>query len=89
LQQEFVTELATLHGRVNTLEARTADLEAKQFSTTTILAGEVVFAISGVCGDAKSVPSGRVQGSAGTPPLVKSLFADGSSEIPSSQRRAG
>ncbi len=65
LQQEFVTELATLRGRVNTLAARTADLEVKQFSTTTKLAGEVVFAISGVGGDAKSVPSGRVQGSAG------------------------
>jgi hypothetical protein len=43
LQEEFKTELATLKGRVDGLEARTATLEAQQFSTTTKLSGEVVF----------------------------------------------
>jgi hypothetical protein len=38
LQQEFVPELATLRGRVDALEAQTAQLEANQFSTTTKLA---------------------------------------------------
>jgi Carbohydrate-selective porin, OprB family/S-layer homology domain len=48
LQEEFAAELATLRGRVDSLEARTAELEANQFSTTTKLNGEVIFALSGV-----------------------------------------
>ncbi|NCJ05268.1 iron uptake porin [Synechococcales cyanobacterium C] len=43
LQEEFATELATLRGRVDSLEARTAALEAQQFSTTTKLLGEAIF----------------------------------------------
>ncbi|OCR02211.1 porin [Oscillatoriales cyanobacterium USR001] len=46
LQEEFAAELATLRGRVDALEARTTELEANQFSTTTKLAGEAIFAIS-------------------------------------------
>ncbi len=46
LQAEFATELATLRGRVDNLEARTAELEANQFSTTTKLVGEAVFAVT-------------------------------------------
>ena len=42
LQEEFSAELATLRGRVDALEARTAELEANQFSTTSKLEGEVV-----------------------------------------------
>jgi hypothetical protein len=50
LQSEFSTELATLRGRVDTLEARTSELEANQFSTTTKLQGQVVAAITDVFG---------------------------------------
>lgn len=50
LQEEFSAELATLRGRVDTLEARTAELEANQFSTTTKLTGQVVMAITDVLG---------------------------------------
>ncbi|MGB5634954.1 MAG: iron uptake porin [Waterburya sp.] len=46
LAQEFEAELATLGGRVDELESRTAFLEDHQFSTTTKLEGEVVFGIS-------------------------------------------
>ncbi|MEG3835755.1 iron uptake porin [Microcoleus sp. MON2_D6] len=46
LQEEFAAELATLRGRVDGLEARTAELEANQFSTTTKLLGEAVFAVT-------------------------------------------
>lgn len=46
LQEEFSAELATLRGRVDALEARTAQLEAQGFSTTTKLSGEAVFAIA-------------------------------------------
>ncbi|MBS0015609.1 MAG: carbohydrate porin [Arthrospira sp. SH-MAG29] len=43
LMEEFAAELASIRGRVTVLEARTAELEANQFSTTTKLHGEVVF----------------------------------------------
>jgi hypothetical protein len=46
LQEEFATELTTLRGRVDTLESRTAQLEANQFSTTTKLVGEAIFALT-------------------------------------------
>jgi|AGSF01.1.fsa_nt_gi CCAAT-binding factor, subunit B len=51
LQEEFAVELATLRGRVDGLEARTAELEANQFSTTTKLKGEVIFLASDTFGD--------------------------------------
>ena len=46
LSQEFEAELATLGGRVDELESRTAVLEDNQFSTTTKLNGEAIFAVS-------------------------------------------
>ncbi len=51
LQEEFAAELATLRGRVDSLEARTATLEAQQFSTTTKLSGLAAFTISGATGN--------------------------------------
>ncbi|PMB17770.1 S-layer protein [Fischerella thermalis CCMEE 5198] len=50
LQEEFAAELATLRGRVDALEARTAELEANQFSTTTKLNGEAIIAAIGATG---------------------------------------
>lgn len=47
LSQEFDAELATVGGRVDELESRTAVLEDSQFSTTTKLEAEVVFGVSG------------------------------------------
>lgn len=46
LQEEFSTELTTISGRVDTLEARNAQLEANQFSTTTKLSGQAIFAVN-------------------------------------------
>ncbi|MEG5137416.1 MULTISPECIES: iron uptake porin [unclassified Microcoleus] len=46
LQEEFAAELATLRGRVDALESRTAELEANQFSTTTKLSGEAIFSVA-------------------------------------------
>ncbi|HEY9667548.1 MAG TPA: iron uptake porin [Coleofasciculaceae cyanobacterium] len=46
LIDEFRTELATLGTRVDKLEGRVAFLEDRQFSTTTKLAGEAIFAIT-------------------------------------------
>jgi Carbohydrate-selective porin, OprB family/S-layer homology domain len=48
LQAEFAAELATLRGRVDALEARTATLEKQQFSTTTKLRGEAIFGLASV-----------------------------------------
>ncbi|GBO56047.1 hypothetical protein APA_4253 [Pseudanabaena sp. lw0831] len=45
LQEEFAAELATLRGRVDTLDAKTAKLEAQQFSTTTKLFGQAIFGL--------------------------------------------
>ncbi|MDF0555139.1 iron uptake porin [Kamptonema sp. UHCC 0994] len=47
LQEEFAAELATLRGRVDALESRTAELEANQFSTTTKLSGLAWFNVTG------------------------------------------
>ncbi|MDE5092580.1 MAG: iron uptake porin [Trichodesmium sp. St18_bin3_1_1] len=51
LQEEFAVELAELRGRVDALEARTAELEANQFSTTTKLNGEVLFWVTDTWGE--------------------------------------
>ena len=71
LQEEFAAELATLRGRVDALEARTAELEANQFSTTTKLNGFAWFNLTGAfAGDkvrveatnGKATPLDRVPG---------------------------
>ncbi|PZU98794.1 MAG: porin [Pseudanabaena sp.] len=51
LQEEFAAELATLRGRVDALDAKTAKLEAQQFSTTTKLSGLAFFNVTGVSGN--------------------------------------
>lgn len=41
LQEEFAAELATIRGRVDTLETDVSELQANQFSTTTKLSGQL------------------------------------------------
>jgi hypothetical protein len=65
LQEEFAAELALLRGRVDTLEARTATLEAQQFSTTTKLSGQVILGVQGALGGNQAVPKGVPQGTLG------------------------
>ncbi len=50
LIQEFQAELTTLGARVDTLEGRVSFLEEHQFSTTTKLNAEVIFAVSDLFG---------------------------------------
>lgn len=50
LQEDFAAELATLRGRVDAVEARTAELEKNQFSTTTKLSGEAIVSAIGATG---------------------------------------
>ena len=52
LQEEFAAKLAKKErGRVDALEAQTAELEANQFSTTTKLEGEVIAVVTDDFGD--------------------------------------
>jgi hypothetical protein len=51
LQEEFAGELTILRRRVDALEVRTAELEANQFSTTTKLNAEAIFAVVDAFGD--------------------------------------
>jgi Carbohydrate-selective porin, OprB family/S-layer homology domain len=55
LQEEFAAELAGLKERVTGLEKKTAILESQQFSTTTKLAGQAIFAVSGGGGSTNGV----------------------------------
>lgn len=54
LQREFTRELVSLQRRIDTLEVKTAQLQAQQFSPTTKLTGEAIFAVTGAFGDEKS-----------------------------------
>jgi hypothetical protein len=71
LQEEFAAELATLRGRVDSLEARTAELEANQFSTTTVLRGNVWFNLTQAfpTGDILTERNPATPGSAFAPPV--------------------
>lgn len=62
LQEEFASELETLSNRVDNLEATTAELEANQFSTTTKLIGQAIFAVNwgSFSGDRIIAPTGAV-----------------------------
>ncbi len=54
LQSEFATELGNLRKRINNLETRNSRLEAQQFSTTTTLKGEAIFALIAAKGGEKA-----------------------------------
>lgn len=59
LQQDFAVELSTLTERLYRLETSTTKLESQQFSPTSELEGEVIFALSGVQGTKKADGSGE------------------------------
>lgn len=61
LQEEFATELASLRGRMHTLEARTAQLEATQFATTTKLVGDAILGLSRATGGSSTIFSDRLR----------------------------
>ncbi|HAA31440.1 MAG TPA: S-layer protein [Cyanobacteria bacterium UBA8553] len=74
LQEEFAAELATLRERVDSLEAGTAKLEANQFSTTTRLTGQTIFAVNGGGFDGDQIvdPAGNVI--TGDEPNITALY---------------
>jgi hypothetical protein len=67
LQEEYSAELATLRGRVDALEARTAELEANQFSTTTKLVGEAIFVLSDSFGDNAAISAATLRANPNAP----------------------
>ena len=62
LQSEFASELGIISQKVNNLEQRTEQLEVQNFSPTTKLSGQAIFAISagGFGGDRILSPTGAV-----------------------------
>ncbi|MDJ0898586.1 MAG: iron uptake porin [Xenococcus sp. MO_188.B8] len=53
LAQDFALEIAELDSSINNLELRTAFLKDHQFSTTTILEGEIIFGLGSVLAGSK------------------------------------
>ena len=60
LQSEFKAELATVGDRIEPIAAKTAKLEASQFSTTTKLEGEAIFAITDIGTGSKSIRNSNI-----------------------------
>lgn len=58
LQEQFAAELATLRGRVDALDAKTARLEAQQFSTTSKLYGQAIFGLQGRLANSAQIGNG-------------------------------
>lgn len=58
LQKEFTTELTSLRGRVDALEARTKKLEKQECSKTPKLDGQVIVAVVDAFGDASGSGNG-------------------------------
>ena len=79
LQEEFAAELASLRGRVEALEVRTATLEKQQFSTTTKLAGEVIFSVADTFGD-RAIRTGNGVFQAGINDANRGRFEDNNTE---------
>jgi hypothetical protein len=65
--KEFEKELAVLKGRVDGLEAKVAELEATQFSTTTKLRGDTRWALGGLSYSGNQKSDNNTYGSKNTP----------------------
>lgn len=79
LQAEFSSELASLRGRVDSLEVQASVLEANQFSTTTKLTGNVFVNLTGAFADGAVLAEGetafRTQPRTATP-LLRQIDED-------------
>jgi hypothetical protein len=75
LQEEFAAELASLRGRVDTLEGKVATLERQQFSTTTKLTGEVIFSAAVASDGLSRTPADPVGFNSTAIPGIGSTFA--------------
>ena len=55
LQEQFASEIATLRGRVDALDAKTTKLAEQQFSTTTKLFGQAIFGLQGRANNSSTI----------------------------------
>jgi len=76
LMKEFESELAAVGARVDKLEGRVAFLEDHQFSTTTKLKGEVIFASAFVGGSDDKAFSSTTNSGTSAPTANQSTFSD-------------
>ncbi len=67
LQEEFTPELAVLGSRIETLEARTAQLQAQSFSPTSRLIGLAFFNVTGLAGSEGTLRETGVRSVLNTP----------------------
>ncbi|MFS0516017.1 iron uptake porin [Nostoc sp. UIC 10607] len=67
LREQFASELTALRGKLDTLEQRTSEVEANQFSTTTKLVGDAIFLVADTFGDrANNTPANDTEDSTNT-----------------------
>ncbi len=59
LQRDFASELETIASKIDRLDKRVSVLEDEQFSTTTKLSGQVIFATTAAFRDDKAIPAGE------------------------------
>ncbi len=60
LQIDFALELEAIKSRLDKLDSDIETIEKKQFSTTTKLSGQVIFATTAAFGNHKAIPTGNV-----------------------------
>lgn len=76
LTTEFRAELTALGTRVNGLDGRVTILEGQQFSTTTKLRAEVIFALADTFGNQLALPNGQNPGGNRPGQNTNLIFAD-------------
>ena len=76
LTTDFRTELTALGTRVNALDGRVTTLEGQQFSTTTKLRAEVIFALADTFGDQRALPNGQNPSGTRAGQNTNLIFAD-------------
>ncbi len=64
LQQDFVSELEAVIAKIDELDNRIGVIETNQFSITTKLNGQVIFATTAAFGEDKAIPTGTISNNA-------------------------
>jgi Carbohydrate-selective porin, OprB family/S-layer homology domain len=75
LKAEFSEEIVTLNDRVNTLESQTNKLEKSQFSSTTKLTGEAIFAVTDMLSGDDGINRVNNEGVPNLTPRQNTVFA--------------
>ncbi|MFN8976931.1 MAG: iron uptake porin, partial [Pseudanabaena sp.] len=84
LQEEYAAELATLRGRVDSLDKKVTTIESQQFSPTTKLSGLAFFNITGATASAPV----RAERNSTTPDNINAVPTRGVGGVPSTSLRS-